>query len=91
MTRDALLLDGPPAETGAHCCVCGRWTTAPVVIGYTNHSGHDGTGDATGTGPGPSTAPITHHACPRHLVTGGECVADHVHVDVHDAPAPSAC
>ncbi|MGX2997204.1 hypothetical protein JNUCC64_23560 [Streptomyces sp. JNUCC 64] len=51
MIRDALI-DGPPAESGAHCCACGRWTTAPVVIGY-------GSRDGTGF--------VPHHACPRHV------------------------
>ncbi|MGX2995751.1 hypothetical protein JNUCC64_15925 [Streptomyces sp. JNUCC 64] len=56
MTRDALLLDGPPAATGAHCHVCGRWTTVPVVIGYTSR-----------TGSGGDTTSVTHHTCPHHL------------------------
>ncbi|MGX2995188.1 hypothetical protein JNUCC64_12970 [Streptomyces sp. JNUCC 64] len=64
MIRDALL-DGPPAETGAHCYVCGCWTTVPVVIGYSGSVAHHvcprhvlvaggerGTGRARGTSPG---------------------------------------
>ncbi|MGX2995453.1 hypothetical protein JNUCC64_14335 [Streptomyces sp. JNUCC 64] len=60
MTRDALL-GGPPVRSGAHCCVCGCWTTAPVEIGYTNQSG---------------TGYITHHVCP-HDINGGQCTVKH--------------
>ncbi|MGX2996219.1 hypothetical protein JNUCC64_18390 [Streptomyces sp. JNUCC 64] len=56
MTRDALLHDGPPTETGAHCHTCGRWTTAPIVIGYTSRTSTNG-----------DTTSITHHTCPHHL------------------------
>ncbi|MGX2996521.1 hypothetical protein JNUCC64_19975 [Streptomyces sp. JNUCC 64] len=65
MIRDALLHDGPPAETGAHCHVCGRWTTAPVVIGYTSRTSTDG-----------DTGYVTHHACP-HDISDGQRTADH--------------
>ncbi|MGX2995391.1 hypothetical protein JNUCC64_14020 [Streptomyces sp. JNUCC 64] len=65
MTRDALLLDGPPATTGAHCHTCGRWTTVPVVIGYSGHSGDS------------DTATVAHHVCPRHIA-GDERLADHL-------------
>ncbi|MGX2995320.1 hypothetical protein JNUCC64_13660 [Streptomyces sp. JNUCC 64] len=60
MTRDALI-DGPPAPSGARCCVCGHWTTAPVEIGYSSRSG---------------TGYITHHVCPRDI-NGGQCTTNH--------------
>ncbi|MGX2996075.1 hypothetical protein JNUCC64_17630 [Streptomyces sp. JNUCC 64] len=60
MTRDALV-SGPPAQSGAHCCVCGCWTTAPVVIGYGGTS---------------RTGAVTHRVCPRHI-GGGACTVDH--------------
>ncbi|WP_445397095.1 hypothetical protein ACSMX9_24770 [Streptomyces sp. LE64] len=62
MTRDALI-SGPPAESGAHCCLCGRWTTAPVVIGY----------DCQGGGAGF----VAHRVCPQHVATPGSCTANH--------------
>ncbi|MGX2995013.1 hypothetical protein JNUCC64_12055 [Streptomyces sp. JNUCC 64] len=58
MIRDALLND-PPTETGAHCYVCGRWTTAPVILGHTTH--HDPTNTTTES--------TTHHTCPHHITT----------------------
>ncbi|MFD5554542.1 hypothetical protein ACFWIA_11960 [Streptomyces sp. NPDC127068] len=61
MTRDALL-GGPPAESGAHCCLCGCWTAAPVVIGYGSQSGANF---------------VTHRVCPRHVHTTGPCTANH--------------
>lgn len=63
MTRDALTgrVPEPPRE---RCCVCGRWTAAPVVIGY----GRVGCGDA-----------VTHHVCPEHVhaAASGPCAAEH--------------
>ncbi|MER5490143.1 hypothetical protein [Streptomyces sp. NPDC002490] len=61
MTRDALT-NAPPTEAGTHCCHCGRWTTAPVVLGY---------GSVSGTGF------ITHRVCPQHAGASGPCTADH--------------
>jgi hypothetical protein len=61
MTRDALTTT-PPTPTGTHCCTCGRWTTAPVVIGYASTE---------------DTGFTTHHACPHHLADPGPCTADH--------------
>ncbi|WP_445402466.1 hypothetical protein ACSMX9_12870 [Streptomyces sp. LE64] len=63
MTREALTT-APPTESGTHCCRCGRWTTAPVVVGY-----------GSGSTSGPEF--ITHHVCPQHVTAPGPCTADH--------------
>ncbi|MGX2996298.1 hypothetical protein JNUCC64_18805 [Streptomyces sp. JNUCC 64] len=73
MIREALL-GGPPTETGTHCYVCGRWTTAPVVIGYTTRHAPDGTGTGTDATTGPRS--VTHHVCPHHT-TGDDHPTDH--------------
>ncbi|MFF2024882.1 hypothetical protein ACFVW2_24130 [Streptomyces sp. NPDC058171] len=61
MTRDALTSE-PPVPSGAHCCICGQWTVAPVVIGYSSASG---------------PAFVTHRVCPQHVNTRGPCTTDH--------------
>jgi len=37
MNREALLTDGPPAQYGANCCHCGRWTYVPVPCARTGN------------------------------------------------------
>ncbi|MFF0446213.1 hypothetical protein ACFYT4_07330 [Streptomyces sp. NPDC004609] len=53
MTRDALTCE-PPADSSATCCVCGRWTLAPLPVRRVAR---------------PSGAPMTVHACPEHAQT----------------------
>lgn len=60
MRRDALT-GHPPEPLRVRCCVCGRWTEAPVTIGYSSASG---------------AWSVTHYVCPDHVV-GGRCAADH--------------
>jgi hypothetical protein len=61
MTRDALTNE-PPVPSGAPCCLCGQWTEAPVVIGYSSASG---------------PVFVTHRVCPQHVNATGPCIADH--------------
>ncbi|MGW6458046.1 hypothetical protein ACWF94_19395 [Streptomyces sp. NPDC055078] len=52
MTRDALTSE-PPAESGATCCVCKRWTPVPMPVRHIERA----------SGP-----PVTLYACPQHVV-----------------------
>ncbi|MFI6525545.1 hypothetical protein [Streptomyces uncialis] len=61
MTLDHLFPQVPPVH-GEHCCLCGRWTIAPVTVGYGSMSGSVG---------------VTHHVCAEHVHTRGPCTADH--------------
>ncbi|SCK32935.1 hypothetical protein YW7DRAFT_02661 [Streptomyces sp. AmelKG-E11A] len=61
MTYDGLIPQVPPVRD-EHRCLCGRWTVAPVVIGYGSTSG---------------SVSVTHHVCAEHVHARGECTADH--------------
>ncbi|MGW6458975.1 hypothetical protein ACWF94_24165 [Streptomyces sp. NPDC055078] len=52
MTRDAIISDPTPAP-GAYCCVCKKWTSAPMPVRHIERA----------SGP-----PVTLYACPRHVV-----------------------
>lgn len=53
MIRDALT-GATPQEVGATCCVCQRWTLAPLPVRDVERM----------SGP-----PVTLHACPTHAAT----------------------
>ncbi|MCX4664233.1 hypothetical protein [Streptomyces uncialis] len=61
MTDGGLFPQVPPVS-GEHCCLCGRWTVAPVAIGYGSMSG---------------SVSVTHHVCAEHVHARGPCTADH--------------
>lgn len=61
MTHDGGFPQVPPVS-GEHCCLCGRWTEAFVVIGHGSMSG---------------SVSVTHYVCAQHIHARGPCTVDH--------------